>query len=108
MFFKPASVLLLTQICSGNEAKIELHEQSFDDAIKALRGSSQLAMFVPSDQQAVGPESSLVETQVLKKPLSVAQFSEWLHNLYFNEQQKRDSAIKSLLDNDPLRVGRSA
>lgn len=102
MFFKLSSILIVATIGVSNG--VEVHQQSFDEAIKALRSSSKLSFIQPeaSDSQTGVP--SFVETESLKKPLSVAQFSEWLHNLYFNEKEKRDSAIKSLLANDPLRT----
>ena len=77
------------------------HAESFDDALASLRGSGKLPIFVP----AAGSElagGSFLQTGDSHKPLSVAEFTEWLHNLYYTEQQKRESAIKTLLDTDPL------
>lgn len=95
-------VTLLCAVCVFNSDSAQTHQGSFNDAIKALRGSGSLPIYVPSGS-TLSAEPSYLETEVLKKPLTVAQFSEWLNNLYFNEKQKRDSAIKSLLAHDPLR-----
>jgi hypothetical protein len=75
--------------------------KSLDDAISSLRGSGKASM-IASASDLIVPGGSLIQTNGPKKPLSVAEFTEWLHNLYYTEEQKRQSAIKSLLDTDPL------
>lgn len=102
MFLRLIAILLIIGTKPHSGAKIQ--QQSFDDAIMNLRKSANLAPFVPQTSLTQNTQSSLIESESLKKPLTVAQFSEWLHNLYFNEKEKRDSAIKSLLANDPLRA----
>ncbi len=75
--------------------------ESLNDALASLRGAGKLPIYVPSTAYEVAG-GSLIQTGEPKKPLSVAEFTEWLHNLYYSEQQKRESAIKTLLDTDPL------
>jgi hypothetical protein len=90
-------VITLTVFCAPSIAHSTL--KSFDDAIQALRGAGSTPIFPGSVQSSVAG-GSLIESGKPHKPLSVAEFTEWLHNLYYTEEQKRESAIKSLLDTD--------
>jgi len=85
---------LLTSVVTGN-----LSSKSFNDAIAALRGSGRVS-FPSLTAESTIAGGSLIETGEPHKPLTVAEFSEWLHNLYYTEEQKRESAIKSLFDSD--------
>jgi hypothetical protein len=77
-----------------------------DADIRALRGSGQMKIFVPGTPTTISAAvpGALIESGVegFKKPLTVAEFSEWLHNLYYNEEKKRKAAIDAMLENDPL------
>lgn len=76
------------------------NERTIDEYIKSIKRNSVLHIYRPPAPEAlIERPASLVETENLKKPLSVAQFSEWLHNLYYNEEQKRKSTIKYMLEN---------
>ena len=78
----------------------DVSSRSIDDYIKSIKRNSVLHIYKPPAPEALLEKpGSLVETEVLKKPLTVAQFSEWLHNLYYNEEQKRKSTIKYMLEN---------
>ena len=74
-------------------------QKSFDDAIQSLRGAGRVPIY-PSSTDSLVAGGSLIETGKPHKPLTVAEFTEWLHNLYYTEEQKRESTIKSLLDTD--------
>ena len=76
------------------------HPRSVDDYISAIRRDAVLPIYKPSAVSTVESTPSFVETETLKKPLTVSQFSEWLHNLYYDEEKKRQSAIKYMLEND--------
>ncbi len=77
-----------------------------DADIQALRGSGKLPIVTVGGPTLMGglPSASLIQNGVetFKKPLSVAEFSEWLHNLYFNEEKKRKATIDAMLENDSL------
>ena len=90
---KSAIVMLYTFGISSGE--------SLKEAVAHLRSSAM----IPADSSEVSSPASvgsLIEVHEPRKPLSVAEFTEWLHNLYYTEQQKRESAIKTLLEADPL------
>lgn len=100
MIYKPTICAVLAAVTlTASDAK------SVDDYIKAIRKHSQLpiAQAAPATVQIpitslAETGSALVETEALKKPLTVSQFSEWLHNLYYDEEKKRKSAIKYMLE----------
>lgn len=76
------------------------NDRTIDGYIKSIKTNSVLRVYRPPAPEALLEKpGSLIETENLKKPLSVAQFSEWLHNLYYNEEQKRKSTIKYMLEN---------
>lgn len=76
------------------------NDRTIDDFIKSIKRNSVLRVYRPPSPEALlERRGSLIETENFKKPLSVAQFSEWLHNLYYNEEQKRKSTIKYMLEN---------
>lgn len=75
--------------------------RTVDDYIDDIRRDSHVPIYHPpviTGREI--PVASLVETENLKKPLSVAQFREWLHNLYYDEEKKRESTIKYMLENE--------
>ena len=77
---------------------LKTNSQTFEDYVDSIRQSMR-APVTESKSGEVKPSSSMLEVENLKKPLTVSQFSEWLHNLYYNEEQKRKSAIKYMLEN---------
>ena len=79
---------------SGESLKTE--SKNLDDYIGAIRKAAKLPTLINKKNDDSG---SLVELENLKKPLTVSQFSEWLHNLYYDEEKKRQSAIKYMLEN---------
>ena len=92
-------VIAILGIAIAENSVGESH-RSIDDYIKSIKRNSVLNIYhPPSPETLLESPESLVETESLKKPLTVAQFSEWLHNLYYNEEQKRKSTIKYMLEN---------
>jgi hypothetical protein len=97
MLFK--NILLLTALCAAPMESAKTNTKTFEDYIDAIRKASKMPAGFGNNLKADehGP-SSLVEVENLKKPLTVSQFSEWLHNLYYDEEKKRKSAIKYVLE----------
>ena len=85
--------LLSTSVESANSKS-----QTFDDYVNGIRKAVR-APVVGDAKKGGESSSSMLEVENLKKPLTVSQFSEWLHNLYYDEEKKRQSAIKYMLEN---------
>ena len=96
MHFTSLAVFACVAVTAYGRSKQEA--RSLEDYINAIRKAAVLEGFEKRTNEKESP-MSLVELENLKKPLSVSQFSEWLHNLYYDEEKKRKSAIKYMLDN---------
>jgi len=94
MLIKNVSLCALALVASVESVKTSF--QTFDDYVDAIRKAAHMPGF-GNDEAKIQP--SLLEVENLKKPLTVSQFSEWLHNLYYDEEKKRKSAIKYMLEN---------
>ena len=91
--------MLLKSIIAASALLISnVDGKSVEDYIKDIRKHSKMPITPAAPATVDIPVSSLVETDALKKPLTVSQFSEWLHNLYYDEEKKRKSAIKYMLE----------
>lgn len=98
------SKVIICLVTIGSTSALAINNVEAD--IQALRGSGKMPIYVPGTPTTIGglPPAALIQNGVegFKKPLSVAEFSEWLHNLYFNEEKKRKASIDAMLENDPL------
>ena len=88
------AAICVASLVSSTES-VRTEARTVDDYIGAIRKAAKIPEF--SNHQT--DSESLVELENLKKPLTVSQFSEWLHNLYYDEEKKRQSAIKYMLEN---------
>ena len=75
--------------------------RTVDDYIDDIRRDSHVPIYHPpviTGREI--PAASLVEVGNGKRPLSVAEFREWVRNLYYDEEKKRESTIKYMLENE--------
>jgi hypothetical protein len=93
------NLIISTAAVSSLANGLQREAKSLDDYVNAIRKSAVVEGFPAPVALKPHPKPALVEIENLKKPLSVSQFSEWLHNLYYDEEKKRKSAIKYMLDN---------
>jgi hypothetical protein len=78
-------------------AMVALTEQSEKQTLSGSLDDLRHAGEIPIVRMKLNkPVGALIETESEQKPLTVAQFSEWLHNLYYDEDKKRESAIERL------------
>lgn len=92
-------VIISATALFGLTTGLQRESKSLEDYVNAIRKSAVVEGFPSPVELKQHPKQAFVEMENLKKPLSVSQFSEWLHNLYYDEEKKRKSAIKYMLDN---------
>lgn len=92
------TITLTIALLSASVESANSKSQTFDEYVNAIRKTVH-APIVEDSKNTGESSSSMLEVENLKKPLTVSQFSEWLHNLYYDEEKKRQSAIKYMLEN---------